>query len=70
MAEKVWVGGTDNSFTTAANWSASGVPNDGDNLYFTAAIGDNNACTENCNRTASTVEYPLILQLHQGIAMR
>lgn len=60
MADKLWVGGTDGNFDTNANWSPANTPVDGDNLYFVNALGSNNACTGNCDRTASTVEYPLI----------
>lgn len=34
MALKTWIGGTDTDFGVAGNWSASGVPADGDSLLF------------------------------------
>lgn len=34
MALKTWIGGTDTDFNVAGNWSASGVPADGDSLLF------------------------------------
>lgn len=34
MAVKTWIGSTSTSFTTAGNWSPSGIPADGDLLLF------------------------------------
>lgn len=50
MADKVWNGSSDNSFNTAANWTASGVPADGDSLFFVDDVS--NGCTADCDQNA------------------
>jgi hypothetical protein len=36
MTDKIWTGGTDSDYGTAANWSPSGVPVAADSVYLTA----------------------------------
>jgi fibronectin-binding autotransporter adhesin len=42
-----WVGGSGNNFSTAANWSADAVPNNGDSLVFNGASLTSDATPNN-----------------------
>ena len=59
MAKKVWTGASSNSFHLAGNWSPSGIPTTGDELYFVDATL--NPCTSDMDRTAlDSINFALV----------
>ncbi len=59
MANATWNGSTSDDFNVAGNWTPSGVPTTGDNLFFVDA--SQNACLTNMDRTATAqINFPLV----------